>query len=176
MNKTKQAVRIFATRLQVRLFTGPNKVIFTGKIIKPAPCIAYVGNISPRVNEKMLMEHFRQCKVLAAKVHCCAGVVTTSKPPPAGYLGNLPVLQYGILTFPSRVDRRKAMILRCKLDGRKPVVRVAISQLREIKNMMTRHTAICQERMERMERPNVRTQVVSMLPKTEALRNQGAED
>ncbi|KIK97987.1 hypothetical protein PAXRUDRAFT_737422 [Paxillus rubicundulus Ve08.2h10] len=105
----------------------------TMKIIDPSTL--FVGNISPSVDESALRAHFSGCgNILSAKIHCCGGVAMTVKPPPASYHKNQRVRQYGIVTFETKIGRRKALkLMGSSLGGRSITVSLSICDLPEVK-------------------------------------------
>ncbi|KAH0840002.1 hypothetical protein J3R83DRAFT_963 [Lanmaoa asiatica] len=113
------------------------------------PCIAYVGNVGPDVDEKALIAHFSCCgNVLSAKIHCCGGVAMTVKPPPASYHQNMRVRQYAILVFDSRIARHRACKLGGTLGGRELTVSVAISDLPEVREKIVKRLDDYRSRLE----------------------------
>ncbi|KAF8842298.1 hypothetical protein BDN67DRAFT_966065 [Paxillus ammoniavirescens] len=113
----------------------------TMKIVDPSTL--FVGNIGPNVDERALRAHFSGCgNILSAKIHCCGGIAMTIKPPPPSYHKNQRVRQYGIITFETKIGRRKALdLMGSSLDGRSITVSLSICDLPEVKEKILRRMA-----------------------------------
>ncbi|KAN0097381.1 hypothetical protein V8E55_001827 [Tylopilus felleus] len=136
LDKAKAAVKVAAKRAQK-----------TKQLVEPS--IAYVGNIGPDVDEKVLVAHFsRYGKILSARIHCCGGVAMTVKPPPASYHENKKVRQYAILVFETKSARHKACKQESVLNGRKLVVSVVVSDLPEVQEKVVKRLEDYRSRME----------------------------
>ncbi|KAF8558911.1 hypothetical protein OG21DRAFT_1503869 [Imleria badia] len=125
------------------------------------PCVAYVGNLGPDVDEDALIAHFSSYgNVLDSTIHCCGGVAMTVKPPPASYHQNMRVRQYGIVVFESKSARYMACKQENTLGGRKLIVSVAVSDLPEVKEKIVKRL---DDYRSRLEPPDLRRAQMSAL-------------
>ncbi|KAF8138548.1 hypothetical protein EV363DRAFT_1314243 [Boletus edulis] len=113
------------------------------------PCIVFVGNFGPEVDENALRTHFsRYGKIITARIHCCGGVAMTVKPPPASYHENMRVRQYAMVTFESKSAGHRACNEDNTLDGHELVVSTAVSDLPEVREKITKRLDDYRARME----------------------------